>query len=327
MNIHGEYHESSAEPVTRSAPLSHVSIELGHLYPEDLDAGDEVLQDLFARTTPWAEAVRRSLRVEGRRKRVSTCFLVDDYFGDLPGPRELLPRILQAAQEAGVAIDYLAREAACARCPGETGEISPARTAVALLVDEPVPGTLGVRPSARECGWLCNGARGTSAEPVAAMELPGVWSPPAQSCARRHSIFVDVQLWSEDGQDRIWSCPLLAATWQLLRLGLLRHGGGLPLRPEPPPALWPEEWSRTPGILQINPQADPFCAYTTFSVLAPRFLPVETAVRTILEQVCHDPEALRQIDQRSRGEGFAVPVEVPDRVRYVFAGRSESEPP
>jgi hypothetical protein len=325
VNIHGEYHESSAEPVTRSVGLSHVSIELGHLYPEDLAAGRTRLRELFEDTVPWEQAARRTVRTMGRRPRISTCFLVDDYFGNIPGPRELVPRILGAAEEAGVTVDYLAREAACARAPG-TG-ISPADMASALLVDEPVPGTLGVRPPARESGWLCNGSRGTPQDPVAAMDPTSVWTPPLQSSARQHSIFLDVQLWNEENDVRTWSCPMLAATWQLLRLGLLRDQGRAPVQAEPPPTPWPTEWRDMPAITRLGPTADPFCAYRTFSILSPRFLFVETAVRTLLEQLCQDPDVVQQIELRAGDEGFPLPAELTDRVGYAFVGRSDSDPP
>ena len=78
--------EQSALPVVRSVALSHVSLELGHLYVEDFDLGEPRLREHFRKVAPWAETVTRQLGSElpsGRRPRVSTCFLIDDYFSRL----------------------------------------------------------------------------------------------------------------------------------------------------------------------------------------------------------------------------------------------------
>ncbi|MEU3144213.1 MULTISPECIES: hypothetical protein [unclassified Streptomyces] len=49
-----------------------------------------------------------------------------------------------------------------------------------------------------------------------------------------------------------------------------------------------------------------------------RFLPVEHAVRVVLDQTEVDPEALSQVARRSAGERMTVPDPVADRVSYVF---------
>lgn len=121
-----------------------------------------------------------------------------------------------------------------------------------------------------------------------------------------------------EGARRTWSCPFLAAVWQLLRLGLLRDEGRVPLPPVPLEGGWPGDWDRLPAVVRINPQAAPFSAYTTLSVLSPRFLPVELAVRTILSQVAVDDEVLRQVAARSESEGVRLEEELVDRVSYVF---------
>jgi hypothetical protein len=322
--VDGGYSESGAEPVTRAVPLSHVSVELGHLYPEDLADGPTRLRTMLADTVPWLAAASRTAATSGRRARVSTCFLVDDYFGRLPAPAELIPEILAAAAQAGVTIDYLAREAACAAVG--PGGVCAAALLAALIVEEPAPGRIGARPSVADSGWLCNGVRSPDSTARQAMELAPVWSPPRQNAARRHSIFVDVQLWDDAGTSRTWSCPMLAATWQVLRLGLLRLDGAPVVDSHPPPASWPDRWDQLPAVMRLRETADPFCAYRTVSVLSPRFLPVEVAVRTILGQVHHDPAVLEQVAARAEGEGLRLPVEVPDRVLYAFTGSSETDP-
>ncbi|WP_200926620.1 SCO2522 family protein [Sphaerimonospora mesophila] len=310
--VNAMFGEVTAERRIAAAPLSHVSVELGHLYMEDFEAGPDRLRRLFRRVAPWAGAVRSTWeeRMPGRQARVSTCFLVDDYFSRFSSPAESVPMVLDAAADSGLSIDYLARESACAE---------PAGLVEDRLVDDPPPGANGSRPPVKETGWLCNGMRSPQAgAAVQAMGKAQRWAPPAQNAKRGHSIFVDVELWDESGQHRTWSCPFLAAVWQLLRLGLLRDAGRLPLRPVPRPSAWPTDWDALPPIVQLNEQAPPFTAYTTMSVLSSRFLPVELAVRTILSQVAVDAEVLRQVAGRSEGEGIRLDEEIVDRISYVF---------
>jgi hypothetical protein len=303
--------------------MSHLSIELGHLYLEDLLAGPGRLRELFAEAAPWARAAAELQPVD--RPRVSTCFLIDDYFSSLAGPAEVLPELLEAANEAGVRLDYLARESACARVTGPAGAVSPAQLLIARLVPEPPPSTNGGRPPAEESGWLSNGLRSPDETDVTAMEV-ATWQPPAQTASRGHSIFVDVELWTGSGENRVWSCSLLAATWQLLRLGLSRQLGEPLVEPVDPPQTWPATWGELPGVIRLNPRAKPFAAYRTMSVLSPRFLPVEQAVRTILSQVWHDPDVTNVLTNLAAKEGVRLPADALDRIGYVFAGSGRMDP-
>ncbi|NUP42017.1 MAG: hypothetical protein HOY76_34580, partial [Streptomyces sp.] len=99
-------------------PLAQVSLELGHLYMEDFEAGPDRLRAHFAQVKPWADAACTLAAAGGRRARVSTCFLVDDYFTRFSTPAELLPMVLAEAGRAGLSIDYLARESGCAVAGG-----------------------------------------------------------------------------------------------------------------------------------------------------------------------------------------------------------------
>ena len=314
--VHATFGEVAAERRIASVPLSHVSVELGHLYMEDYEAGPDRLREQFRRVAPWLATVRSMWqeRVPGGRARVSTCFLVDDYFSRFSTPAELVPMVLEAAAEHDLTIDYLARESACA----QSGGVELARLVEDRLVDDPPPETDGSRPPVKETGWLCNGSRSPRTAPMQAMGKVRPWEPPAQNAKRGHSIFVDVELWDEKGPRRTWSCPFLAAVWQLLRLGLLRSDGRVPLPPVALDGDWPRDWDGLPAVVRLNPQAAPFSAYTTLSVLSPRFLPVELAVRTILSQFAVDDEVLRQVATRSEGEGIRLEEELVDRISYVF---------
>lgn len=316
------FHETSAETRTEAVPCSHLSLELGHLYMEDFAEGPERLRRHFAAVRPWAEAARAFAAglPLGKQPRISTCFLVDDYFSRLATPAELLPPLLDAADSAGLTIDYLARESGCAVTdPSRPDQVELAQSVLERLVESPPPGSGGFRPPVSLTGWLTNGRRAPHRRTTAALEATGVWQPPSETEARGHSVFVDVELWYEREKCRVWSCAFLAAVWQLARLGLLRDEGRAVLTPTPWRAdAFPGDWAALPPLVRLNPSAAPFSAYYTCSVLPTRFLPVEHAVRTILGQVHVDPDAVRQIAERADGEGLTVPSGVVERTSYVF---------
>ena len=310
------FRETTAELRTQSVSLSHLSLELGHLYMEDFEAGPGRLREHFAEVRLWVDAARASAarRTGGKRPRISTCFLIDDYFTRFSTPAELVPLVLKEAEKAGLVIDYLARESGCA----VADRIELAESVMHRLVESPPPGSYGSRPSVSQTGWLANGQRTPTTKRAALGEVRG-WQPPEETAARNHSVFMDVELWSEKDGRRLWSCPFLAAVWQLARLGLLRHLGEPVLVPRP----WtgedfPPDWDRLPPLLQLNPQAAAFSAYRTCTLMPNRFLAVEDAVRLILDQTEVDSGALRQVAERSAREGLAVPAAVAQRATYVF---------
>jgi hypothetical protein len=321
--VRTQFLESSAEPKTESLPLAHVSIEIGHLYMEDLAAGPAAIAKMFSSIAPWLRAAQAPEAVGSSRTsvRTSTCFLIDDYFSQFATPAEVIPMVVSAAENAGVTIDYLARESSCA----QAANVRPADIVLGRLVTEPVAGTTGGRPPLTETGWLTNGQRspGTTRE---AMARRVDWQPPRESARRRHSIFVDVELWDEQDGQRVWSCPMLAAVWQLIRLGMLREAGHPVVTPQDPTGSWPDTWAELPPLLRLNPRAAAFAAYTTLSVLSPRFLPVELAVRTILSQFVGEEKVQSETVTRAARDGMQLPAELADRVKYVFAAPGTTDP-
>jgi hypothetical protein len=317
MSAEVEFTEAAAQPRVEAVSYAHLSIELGHLYMEDLQRGPAYLDQHFRTVAPWVEAAIRSCAEDlpGRTARVSTCFLVDDYFTRLSPPSVVVPQLIDAAGRAGLRIDYLSRESACA----QAGELPLADMVARRLVAEPPLNSTGSRPPPDESGWLTNGERSPS-DTVEAMGSLREWRPPRETAANRHSIFIDIELWDQNGPERTWSCPFLAAVWQLLRLGLLRHDGRAVAAPNAWEGDWPADWDRLPPTVQLNPKAYPFSAYRTMSILAGRFLPVEHAVCTILGQVTVSPVAAKQALDRSAAEGIALPHELVDRVEYVLTG-------
>jgi hypothetical protein len=309
--------EASAEHRAQSVPLAHLSIELGHLYFEDFAAGPDALRRHFREVAPWAQAARAicAASLPGRTPRISTTFLVDDYFGPGSSPARVLPDLLAAADECELRIDYLARESACAQADG----VAIARLVEERIVAEPPPGTTGSRPPVTEAGWLCNGQRSPSSSGQA-MQALVPWAAPAQNATNRHSIFVDVELWDEGPRGRTWSCAFLAAVWQLLRLGVLRRLGEPVAAPQAWQGPFPDDWARLPAVIQLNPSAAPFTAYRALSILGSRFLSTEHAVRTILSQVSVDPAVAEQAIRRAGAEGVPLSPKPADRIQYVFTG-------
>ncbi|HET9893516.1 MAG TPA: SCO2522 family protein [Streptosporangiaceae bacterium] len=322
--IKTQFLESSAETKVESLALAHVSVEIGHLYMEDLIGGPSSMRATFAAVAPWIRAAQtpRAIGCAKPSVRMSTCFLIDDYFSQFSSPCELIPMVVSAAESEGLSIDYLAVESACAESRG----IRPADIVLGRLVTEPVTGTTGARPPLTETGWLTNGQRSPTTSRGEAMAKRAPWQPPRESARRRHSIFIDIELWDEHEGKRIWSCPMLAAVWQLIRLGLLREHGRPVLAPQDWTGSWPSTWGEMPAITKLNPKAAAFTAYTTLSALSPRFLPVEHAVRTILGQFAGEGPVLDETRSRAARDGMRLPDDLADRVRYVFVEPVVIEP-
>jgi hypothetical protein len=313
------FQERSAQPKVEQLPLSHLSIELGHLYMEDFEGGVEQLRRHFGEVRPWVDAARHRLTgmlPAGRPPRISTCFLIDDYFTKFSTPDQVISELVEAAGSHGLTIDYVAREAGCA----DAGDVRPADLVLDRLVADPPPDTDGVWPPPQEIGWLTNGDRppGSSAPP--AMSRTRGWRPPAQNAKNRHSIFLAVEIFSEEADGRQWSCPYLASVWQLMRLGMLRYDGRPVAPPQPVGERLPSSWPEMPAVLRLNPKAQPFSAYRTLSMLARRFQSIEAAVGVVLSQVAVDEEVRDQIRGRAAGEGIALPDDLVQRIAYVFDG-------
>lgn len=320
------YTEETASHRVQGVPLSHLSIEVGHFYMEDLSDGIEPIRDQFRRTAPWVAAARASVKSGTKPPRVSTCFLLDDYFHTDPDPtpQDVITKVRQAAEECGVPIDYMVREAACRK----TDDVELARLTAARLLHEPAPGTNGSRPPAQQSGWLCNGQRSPSTEPAQAMRAES-WKPPVQFGMRQHSIFIDVEMW-KDNEDRVngervtqrlWSCPFLAAIWHLMRLGMVRGENGEQIaEPQPPPDddNWPEHWDELPTVMRLNPKAQPFAAYRTASVLPRIYLPIEHASGVILDHLRWDDTVTETIIERAKKEGITVPRRLTERMSHHF---------
>jgi hypothetical protein len=326
------YSEATEQPRIASVPLSHLSIEVGHFYLNEITSDIERVTAEFRRIVPLVSAFIESAKVQfGPNARVSTCYLIDDYFHPDTDPSAILTKLLDAAEESGLVIDYLARESGCWRASKFVegvafGEPIPvAEMVAARIVAEPAPPSTGRRPPTAESGWLCNGRRSSEDEHNQAMRRR-TYRPPEEFGRREHSIFLDVELWSRHVVDGVtvtrWSCPFLAAVWHLLRLGMLRYHGAAVADPQPwrREDLAPRRWSDLPPVVQLNPSAAPFAAYKTLSMLPKRYIGIEHAVRLVLDHLDLDDDVVQQTITRGAGEVPPVPVprKVSDRLSHLL---------
>ncbi|HET9140219.1 SCO2522 family protein [Actinophytocola sp.] len=324
------YSEATELDRPRHTQLAHLSVEVGHFYMEHLVNGEERIHNQFSMVAPWLQAAVAGVRAQvgPAKPRISTCFLIDDYFGSGTRPADIVPKLVRIAEQCGITIDYLVREAGCARA----GDADLAGMVRSMLLPEPPEGTNGSRPPLQESGWLCNGQRSTdSPTPSGQAMQVAAWRPPVQFGARRtHSIFVDVELWrdSETTDDKLWSCPFLAAIWHLLRLGMLRYRGEpvAPAQYRSPTDDWPERWNDLPAVMKINPAAAPFAAYRSVSIMPRSYLVIENAVEVILNHLDLDPAVTDQVIDRGKVEGLEISRKLTHRMSHIFIDDDEEIP-
>jgi hypothetical protein len=322
------YSEETNQDRARGVPLSHLSIEVGHVSMEALLNGEDRIRSQLQRVAPWvAAATASAVTGKGNKPRLSTCFLLDDYYRRDGSPEEILGKLITIADECGVSIDYLARESGCCVADG----VPLAELTAARLLPEPAPGTNGFRPPIHQSGWLSNGERSPESDHGQAMQVRN-WHPPQEFGKRNHSVFLDIELWKEVGERakdeamtrRTWSCAFLASVWQLLRLGMLRNYGEVVAQPHawPPGAKWPQYWDDLPAVIRLNPRAAPFAAFKAVSILPHSYLPIEHAVRVILGHLSLDDAVTGQVAEREAKEGLPVSSSVINRVSYIFIEES-----
>ncbi|MEU7139678.1 SCO2522 family protein [Nocardia sp. NPDC046473] len=337
MNGATMYSEADEQVQVAGVKFAHLSIETGHFYMKSLLDGEDKIRAHFERVTRLVELHTKEAELEyGPSARVSTCFLIDDYFGSNTNPTEVLDKVLGIAEKCGLRIDYLAREAGCWETPQYvdkrlTGQQIPLAEMVASwVVAEPLKQTTGRRPPDVESGWLCNGRRSSEHDSEQAMQVVE-YRRPEEFASREHTIFLDIELWNtrtnKDGEEHTrWSCPFLASIWQLLRLGMLRYEGKAVVVPQPRPEHWPASWWEMPSVIALNPHAAPFQAYRALSILPREYVKIEHAVQTILDHIVIDPEVLQKAVERADGEGITIPREVTGRLSHMFVDEVAKRP-
>ncbi|MFQ6327035.1 SCO2522 family protein [Nocardia sp. CWNU-33] len=339
METAAGYSEATASATITSAPLSHLSIEVGHFYMNDLTNGEDRIRAQFKEVKRRLDSNIGYAKDEfGPKAKVSTCFLIDDYFGPDTDPGQIIGKLLKAADECGMTIDYLAREEGCFESPVyvdgvATGARIPLAEMVASwIVPEPILRTTGRRPPTDVSGWLCNGRRSSDYDTVQAMRS-GEYRPAEEYGRREHSIFLDTQLWAVPTKksrvradaDRVWACPFLASVWQLMRLDLLRYHGAPVAQPQLWPVsddsgefTWPKAWRDMPAVVQLNPDAHPFAAYRAVSILPRTYVSIEHAVEVILGHLEIDDEVIDLAVRSGVKDGVTVPRPVSHRLEHLF---------
>jgi hypothetical protein len=207
---------------------------------------------------------------------VSYSFLFDDYL-NRPSkkhhPAAMLGMLRDAALEAGLQLDYIAREAAY---------LVQAAAALAILQKSP---ELHKAPD-DDSHWLAQ----LRPEAIQIAMQMAKNEPPQGTPGR---IYMDIELFGR----KEWACPYLASLWHIHRLG------GLPGLDFPDPELingdmpdW-ERWQDVPPLIQLREDAAPFCADTAYSILPNSFLAVESAadrITTRLSTLTGSPTNLAQ---------------------------------
>lgn len=282
--------------------IAHMSVEIAHVYLGELteETAGDALAAAVDRVGPVIDHMTKS-----RGRTVSTCILIDDYFESKgPTPREAVEIFRNAAARLGFRLDWIAFEADCA-------------LAADYFFDNLYPqprfgesshgGLYGEPNRLSRSGqlWISNGdpTRETKAPRSRRFlgeetkYLPGKVRPEIAT-----SIALDVEIakaGSQDG-DLMWSCPFLAACWQLIRLGCWREPSGGMLAPK--------------RLLAVSDRPPPFFAQRTLSHLPTRYLRVEHAVQVILAQLTIDDRARREIDPHAKE------FEIREYIEYAFGG-------
>lgn len=308
---------------SRARRFSDVSLEFAHVVPGDRERGVEALERQVLHAKRWVDALTASASAPT----VSTTILVDDYFGEPTERDRIAAEILEVCASHHLSVDHVVFESACAAHAAEI---------VGWLIDDPRPGDGSIDPGAsagRDAEWLSTDGRrllprkGLSPRRgslLTAAAAPAVDVDPGQpeeyrgqlGIAGYHDLNFEIQLFDgrpgaglpETGAGR-WSCPLLAATWQLLRLGVIRDSRGAIVLPERADFL---------GHEAMRPDPLPFTSRSTITLLTPSMLPVEHAVRLILSRLHVVDESVMQL-RRSRDDVLIRPADlVLDRISYAF---------
>lgn len=298
-----------------SRALVDVSLELAHVYPSEIkrgaggwrdgerEAAKRAIEALVVREAPWARLLRDALLEAGRSVHVSV--MVDDYSAavDASCVVDIARFVTRTLETVGVPVEHVALESEC---------VHGAERMLRQVLPTP-PGGIhigtGNTPLGTPAGlpgpWLTNEDHGPStprlpaaaidadpfADPDEASEMADEYKTDEDTGAAEcdpspggHSINLDVELWSGTAVARRWSCPTLAACWQIGRLGALRDSDNRPIRFGVPANALDQLLADEGRDLPMP------AARTTVTILDPRMQKVEHAVRSVLSRVVIPPE-------------------------------------
>jgi len=252
-------------PFTERAGLS---VEAGHFYANAFSSNAEPpLAVRLERVKIWADAAELRLKQETGEE-ASTVHLIDDYSCNFK-PQRIIRQIIDAAKQSKLRVDYLAREGACVPLAG-------------IVLDQLA-----------------------TTEVFAKGESVAHWFDSTLEAARAGDAEGGrLRFWGEiyyKYAENEWACAHLAAVLQLLRLGVLHYPDfdkPFLLKNKDELPAW-RKWDEVPGLIQLNPDAAPFQARETFSILPKAYIGVETLVKKIIARLPSPdgPDAL-PVDQR-----------------------------
>jgi len=121
---------------------------------------------------------------------------------------------------------------------------------------------------------------------------------------------------NEQDAELVYSCPTLASWWQILRLGGLAD----PEISKNVAGDLTHDQKKLDGTFQklfkVGNDAAPFCAHQTVSLLDPKYIAVEHAVRSILSLTDFPETFSRTLAKSADVANFSI---VDDRISYVFS--------
>jgi len=310
----------------KAGEYAQLSIEVGHVYLGELE--DPTLVAAAASAAAfWIKPVLDKIG----RDNASICLMIDDYFParGAVDPNEAAPLFISAFEEAGLALDYVAHEADFAEFAEDVRtRIQPQPRLGELSFGEPG----GFRNDLKDAngrwlrsGWISNGdpirAERGARDGFSLFDRASTESDAQGRPEHRTSMALEVQIYdSPKGDQVMWSCPFLAACWQLVRLGALRDENNEPRFPA--------------RVRQLRDNAPSFHARRTLTLLPPSMLRVEHAVRVILSQLDLDQRFVAEQEgiakhlaavSRKRGKGKPGeapthrPYDINESLAYVFA--------
>lgn len=261
----------------KAGEYAQLSVEVGHVYLGELQ-DPSLVGSAAAAAAFWIKPVLDKVG----RANASVCLMIDDYFparGSID-PDEAAALFIAAFEEAGLALDYVAHEADFAVFAEDVrARIQPQPRLGEMSFGEPGGFRNDLKDSSGRwlrSGWISNGdpirAERGARDGFALFDRAAKTDETLGRPEHRTSMALEVQIYdTPKGDAVVWSCPFLAACWQLVRLGALRDDNNEPRFPE--------------RMRQLRDDAPPFHARRTLTLLPPSMLRVEHAVRVILSQL------------------------------------------
>lgn len=286
------------------AQYADVSFEVAHLY-----LGDRAIEQTIERyadaARTWALPIVSQMREDGDT--VSVVVFLDDYTdtkGEIHPADQVRERVVAALQERGLKVDYVALESECAKS---------AHILATCIEPAPVQGDGSVTRNAKQVAFTDGHFVHYFGHSVrAAGAIAEYYGMGPRSFEQRTDIGLRVRLHGETGGD--FTCPAVAAWWQLIRLGALLGVSETRAEEE---GYKLSQIEGAPHGTWARPKAAPFIAKRTVTLLPPAYIGVEHAVQVLLDNAGLPERLQKSLGITARGEKIAAAPR--DRISYLFA--------